>query len=89
VVFIPDRELAYMRTNATLFSRETKHIISTTILKKCPKPYFYTPAADANRCDQSDRAYAIHEEQSNMLFTAITVGRLLGNTPHTPKKDNQ
>jgi len=56
------------------------------ILEYVPKLILYTPAPDANRCDQSDRADARHEEQSNMLFSAITVGRLLGNTPYTEER---
>jgi hypothetical protein len=56
------------------------------ILESFPNLILYTPAPDANRCDQSDKADARHEEQSNMLFTAIMVGRLLGNTPYTREK---
>jgi len=78
--------LAYIRANAAIFSGETKHIILMIILENVPNLIFYTPAPDAKRCDQSDRADTRQEEQSNVLFTAITVGRLLGNTPYTKER---
>jgi hypothetical protein len=56
------------------------------ILGNVPNHILYIPVPDANRCDQSDKANARHEERSNMLFTAITVGRLLGNTPYTRER---
>jgi hypothetical protein len=51
------------RANAALFSGETKHTILMIILENIPNLILYTPAPDANRCDQSDKVdarYVIH-----------------------------